>query len=306
MQPVNWDDLRIFLRVARSGQIAHASSMLGIDATTVSRRIRRLEKDLGQTLFEQQRDGQRLTEAGERLFRKAEDVDRSVGRLDEEEIDGERQGGIVRVSASEGFGTWFVAHHLRAFAEAHPSIGVDLAATNGFLSPSKRETDVAILLARPRRGPLITRRLANYGLRLFASVRYLQTHDPIGSVADLRRQHLIGYIPDLIYAPELDYLDDVGPGLEPRLRSSSINAQYRMAASGNGVAVLPCFIGDADPALRRVLPDVLIRRSFWLVTHKDTRRSPRVDLFVDWLIGKTDEHRKALEGLGEPPLRAPG
>ena len=297
MQGMNWDDLRIFLRVARSGQIAHASSMLGVDATTVSRRIRRLERDLGQTLFEQQRDGQRLTEAGERLLQRAEEVDRSMGRLDEEDIEGDRQGGVVRVSASEGFGTWFVAHHLRAFAKQHPTIGVDLAATNGFLSPSRRETDVAILLARPRRGPLITRRLADYGLRLFASRRYLEAHDPVESTADLRRHRLIGYIPDLIYAPELDYLDEVGPGLEPHLRSSSINAQYRMAASGNGIAVLPCFIGDADPALARLLPEVWIRRSFWLVTHRDTRRTQRVDRFVDWLVATTNEHRDALLGM---------
>ena len=220
-----------------------------------------------------------------------------MGRLDEEDLEGDRHGGVVRVSASEGFGTWFVAHHLRAFAELHSTIGVDLAATNGFLSPSKRETDVAILLARPRRGPLITRRLADYGLRLFASRRYLDAHDPVGSVGDLRRHQLIGYIPDLIYAPELDYLDEVGPGLEPRLRSSSINAQYRMAASGNGVAVLPCFIGDADSGLVRLLPEVWIRRSFWLVTHKDTRRSPRVDRFVDWLVAVTEEHRDALLGV---------
>ena len=294
---MNWDDLRIFLSVARAGQIARAARLLGVDATTVGRRVRRLEQTIGETLFEQHRDGQRLTEAGERYVQQAGEIERGMQQLEGGVHGGDAAiGGVVRVSASEGFSTWIVAHRLRHFVAAHPAIGIDLVATNGFLSPSKRETDVAILLARPRKGPLVTRRLTDYGLRLYASPRYLEDKAPITSVDDLRRHQLIGYIPDLVYAPELDYLDEIGPKLEPRLRTSSINAQYRMAAAGNGIAVLPCFIGDTDRALARVLPHVRITRSFWLVTHKDTRTLPRVRHFVDWLVRTTAEHRDTLLG----------
>ncbi|NIJ06553.1 DNA-binding transcriptional LysR family regulator [Sphingomonas vulcanisoli] len=289
---MNWDDLRIFLAVARAGQIARAAPLVGMDATTVGRRLRRLEQALGRTLFQAQRDGQHLTEAGDRLLVRAEAMERSMAAIDERED----TGGLIRVSASEGFGTWFLAHHLGGFARLHPGLTIDLVATSGLLSPSKRETDVALLLARPRQGPLVTRKLADYGLRIFAAKHYLEKAPPLATRDDLKRHTLLGYIPGYIFAPELDYLDDIAPGLQPRLRSSSINAQYRMTASGAGIAVLPCFIGDSDPTLVRVLPEIALRRSFWLATHQDAQASPRIRRFVDWVSALAAEHRAGLLG----------
>lgn len=291
---MQWDDLRVFLGVARAGQIARAAPALGVDATTVGRRLRRLEKALGQVLFEQHRDGQKLTEAGEALLARAEGIERMAGEIGRGSS--AEPSGTVRVSASEGFGTWFVAHHLRGFADTNPGIRVDLVANSGLLNPTKRETDVAILLARPRRGPLVTRKLSDYRLRLYAARTYVAAQGAPGSVADLRQHRLIGYIPDLIYTPELNYLDELGSGLAPQLRSSSINAQYRMTASGAGIAVLPSFIGDADPLLTRLLPDFAIDRAFWLVTHRDTRDLPRIRRFVDWLTGTIAERSDRLLG----------
>ncbi len=293
---MNWDDLRVFLAVARNGQIARASPQLGLDATTVGRRIQRLERTLGEVLFERHRDGQRLTPSGERLAARAELMDSAMQQVRQEGFGTLQAPGIVRVSASEGFGTWFVAPRFRDFTQAQPHIGIDLVATNGFLSPSKRETDVAILLARPRKGPLVTRKLTDYGLRLFASPRYLETAPPVRAASDLRAHRLIGYIPDFVYAPELHYLEEVADGLEPHIRSSSINAQHRLAAAGNGIAILPCFIGDLDPSLVRVLPSIRVQRSFWLVTHQDTRSQHRVRTFVDWLVEMTTAHREQLFG----------
>ena len=189
-----------------------------------------------------------------------------------------------------------MARHLRQFAADHPRIAVDLVASSGFLSPSRGETDVAILLARPRKGPLVTRKLTDYRLRLYAATDFLAGRAPIDNVLQLRSQPLIGYIPDFIYAPELRYLEEIAPGLEPHLRSSSINAQYRLIASGAGVGVLPCFIGDTDPALRAILPEVSITRAFWLVTHQETRNIPRIRLFVDWLVGVAGQERARLLG----------
>lgn len=290
---MNWDDLRVFLTVARAGLVARAAAELSMDPTTVSRRVRRLEQAVGQTLLVRDRAGPRLTEAGRRLLADAESVERTAASLG---TAAEMPHAIVRVSATEGFGTWFIAHHIGDFARANPRVQVDLVATSGFLSPSKRETDVAILLARPRRGPLVTRRLSDYGLRLYASARYLAEAGPIVDVAGLRAHPLIGYIPDFLYAPELNYLDEIAPGLEPALRSSSINAQYRMIAAGAGVGVLPSFIGDADPGLARVLPNTAIRRAFWLSTHRDTRTLDHVDRFVTWLAAVTARHQRRLSG----------
>lgn len=302
MQVMRWDDIRVFLAIARTGQIARAASQLGVDATTVSRRLRAFETAIGATLFEQHSGGQRLTEAGEHLVPAAEAVERATAAIGTADGPLGSPGGLVRVSTPEGFGTWLIAHHLGRFNRACPGITVDLVASSGLLNPSKREADVAVLLARPRRGPLITRKLSDYVLRLYASQDYLDGNSAIRAVPDLSAHVLIGYIPDLLYSPELDYLGEIMSGLQPRLRSSSINGQYRMTASGAGIAVLPSFIGDTDPRLRRIIPEICIHRTFWLVTHKDTRNLPRIRSFTDWLVNDVAGWRGRLLGNQEPDL----
>lgn len=299
---MNWEDVRYFLAVQRSGQIARAALMLGVDATTVGRHIRRLEQAVGDRLFERTRDGQQLTLAGERLVPQAEAVERAIARIDRTGQNEDHVAGQLRVSLSEGFGTWFVAHYLSSFTRTWPQVTVDLVATNGFLSPSRKETDIAVLLAQPQHGPLLTRKLTDYSLGAYASTTYLAEHGEIGSVDELHEHPLIGYIPDLLQLPELRYLREISPRLEPRIRSSSINAQYRLTAAGAGVAILPRFIGDADSTLTRILPEISITRSFWLVTHEDTRRLPRVRLFVDWLVALAEEKRdRLLPDPAKPP-----
>ena len=274
-----------------------AASQLGVDATTVGRRIKRLELSLGLTLFEQTREGHVLSEAGEALLSKAEEMERLANSIDNNSEKSRITSGLVRVSTSEGFGTWFIAHHLKSFLSIYPEVHVDLVASSGFLSPSKRETDVAVLLARPRSGPLVSRKLADYGLRLYGSQSYLDCSPHVHDADDLKSHQLIGYIPDFIYAPELRYLDEISSSLVLRARSSSINAQYRLIASGAGIGVLPCFIGDASPTLVPVLPQTRITRTFWLVTHQDTRRLARIKAFVEWLTTLVVEKRNILSGM---------
>ncbi|PKP91773.1 MAG: LysR family transcriptional regulator [Alphaproteobacteria bacterium HGW-Alphaproteobacteria-16] len=292
---MDWSDLPIFLAIARTGQLAKAAQSLDIDATTAGRRLRRLEQAVGERLFEQGPEGQSLTVAGERLLTHARAMERAAAAIGQRDTDGPVRG-TIRVSVSEGFGTWFVSRHIGELASAHPALTVDLVANSGFLSPTRRETDIAVLLARPRRGPLLCRKLADYSLRLYAAPAYLSEQGPLHASEDLRDHRMIGYVPDILYAPELRYHDEIPGAPEPQLRSSSINAQHRMAAAGAGIAVLPCFIGDADPALVRVLPDTVIRRSFWLVTHEETRHFPQVAAFSTWLGELASRHRASLTG----------
>ncbi|MES2337171.1 MAG: LysR family transcriptional regulator [Pseudomonadota bacterium] len=294
---MDWSDLPYFLSVARSGQLARAAAAMGTDPTTVGRRIRRLEAALGERLFEQGPTGQTLTPAGAALFDRVEAMARIAGEIGHDGDDLRSLQGSVRVSVAEGFGTWFVAAHLGRFADAHPRLEIDLVANSGFLNPTRRETDLAVLLARPRRGPLITRKLTDYRLQLYAARGYLDAAKPIASLDALGRHRLIGYIPDVIYAPELRYLEELPIPASPQLRSSSINAQAAMIASGAGIGVLPSFIGDADPTLAVVLPEVRITRSFWLTTHRETHRFAPVRAFSDWLVALAAEQRGALLGV---------
>ncbi|RVQ67136.1 LysR family transcriptional regulator [Croceicoccus ponticola] len=295
MQTVNWNDLQDFLAIARTGQLSRAADAIGVDATTMGRRLRRLETRLGRTLFEQTRQGQVLTEAGEAILAEVEAMEQAAARINEGRSEGEGPVGTLRVSLSEGFGSWFVADKLTEFVEGHPRLVIDLAMSSGFLSPSKREADVAIVLSRPRAGPLIAGKLSDYSLRLYASPEYLQSHGKPETITDLATHHrLVGYVPDMLFAPELRYLNRLHPDLEPSLRSTSINAQHRLIAAGAGMGVLPCFIGDRDPALEPVLPENRINGSFWLVTHKDTHQLARVQAFRNWLTRTVRRHRDQL------------
>lgn len=284
MQVTDWNDFQAFLAIARAGQLARAGASLGVDATTIGRRLRRLEARLGATLFEQTREGQLLTEAGEALLVRVEAMAAAAGGIAEE---GSREGGLtgtLRISVPEGFGSWFLTRHLPAFAGQHPALTIDLVANSSYLSPSKREADIAVMLSRPKAGPVIASMLSNYALRLYASPDYLDARGTPEVAPDLARGHqLVGYIPDLLYAPELRYLDEIHSGLQVSLRSSSINAQHRLLTAGAGIGVLPCFIGDMESGLARVLPELCIERSFWLVTHKDNHRLAKVAAAKKWL-----------------------
>lgn len=297
MQPIPWGDLQDFLAVAHAGQIARAAAQVGVDPTTIGRRLRRLEARLGTTLFEQTREGQVLTEAGERLLAQVETMQRASERIGETgDRDRDTLSGLLRVSVSEGFGTWLVAEHLHDFARRHPALTIDLVASSGFLSPSKREADAAVLLERPSAGPVVASKLADYTLRLYASRDYLDRHGTPTHATIATDHRLVGYIPDLLYSPELRYLREIDPALSPALRSSSINAQARLIASGAGLGVLPHFIAGNDPALVRVMPEVDIARAFWLVTHRDTRQLRRVRAFRAWLVELVTRHRAQLTG----------
>lgn len=289
--------MRIFLALARSRTLAGAARHTGQDATTVSRRLQRLELALGAVLFEHGPAGHILTEAGHRLLASAEAMETSARSVQQKADAGSGLAGTLRISVSEGFGIWFVAQRLASFASTHPGIAVDLVASTGFLNPSRREADIAIMLARPRGGPLIAAKLTDYRLGAYASRRYLDVEGRVDSIAELIERRLIGYVPNLIYAPELRYLAELDGRLEPEIRSSSITAQAWLIASGVGCGILPCFIGDALPGLARLLPhEVAIQRSFWLVVHRDMRRVARVEAFISWLRNEVSASQDILFG----------
>ena len=282
---MNWGKLQNFIAIVRGGSLERAARALSVDATTVGRQLRALERDMQTTLFERSREGMIPTADGRQLLSVAEDMERAAAGL-ETRSDSNAITGVVRVSTTEGFGTQFVAPRIADFAAAHPGITLDLFANSGFLNPSRREADVAILLAQPRKGPLRTRRLTDYTLGLYAPAT-TQDHGALPFVS---------YIPDFLYAPELDYLSEVAPTRAPQLRSSSIAAQAQMIAGGAGVGVLPCFLADPDPALVRIRPEVAIRRTFWLAVHQEIAAIPRVRAFVDWIVGTTAETQPLLRG----------
>lgn len=295
LQLMDWDKLQYFLFVARHGTLARAGAALHVDATTVSRRVSALETALGQTLFERAPTGFVLTAAGRALVPHAEAMAAAAARIHKANDGGPALSGQLRVSVSEGFGNSFIAPRIAGFVAAHPELEIDLVASSGFLNPSRREADMAVLLARPRKGPLITRKLSDYSLGIYAPAGRADWHEAVAA-APLSRTGIpvIGYMPDILYAPELDYLGEIEPGLRATVRSSSILAQRRMIAGGAGVGVLPCFLASGDPALVRVRGEQTVARAFWLALHRDVAPQPRIRAFIDWLDAEVRESRGLL------------
>ncbi|MET0547060.1 MAG: LysR family transcriptional regulator [Caulobacterales bacterium] len=293
---MDWDDLKLLLQVSRNPKLAEVSSRVGQDATTVSRRLRKLEQDLGLALFERTRRGHVLTPDGQEVARRAEQIEQSALEIAAFAEAGENlTSGRVRLGVTEGLGTTLIAPAIGRFAQKHPRIELDLIALSGFVSVSKREADMSVLLTRPQTGRLKVRKLTDYALRLYSTKAYLEEAGPVGSLEDLRNRTLIGYVDDFIYSPQLRYYDELLPGLAPRLCSSSIIAQVQMTASGAGIAILPSFLARREPALVPILHEsVRVDRSFWLVIHEDVSTLARINAVADFLLELMNGRQKDL------------
>ena len=287
----DWDDLRIFLAASRAGSLGGAAQRLAIDTATVGRRIARLESALKSTLLVRSPSGLQLTAAGAQLSDiavEAESAMEAAARVTQPDV----VAGTVRISTAEGFGSAVLAPSLPALIVSRPGLRIELAAHAGFLSPTRREVDMAITLSPPSAHRLAVEPLTTYQLALYASPEHLRLAGAPRTVDDLRRLQTVGYVEDLIYAPELRYLEEISPDLRPTLASSSIQAQRAIIAAGGGVGVLPCFLAEG---LVRVLADqVLITRRFWLSTHREVQATARMKAVAAWLRALAEDNAARL------------
>jgi len=273
----NWDDLRHFLAVARTGTLSAAAAALGTDHTTVARHIQRLEDRLTTRVFYRSNLGYDLTASGERLRPIAEAMEAGYIAAATMEREDPAVTGTIRIGAPDGFGTCFLAPRIHRLAAQHPKLEIELLATARVFSLSKREADIVISLTSPDHARIVSRRLTDYRLLVYASQTYLDSHPPITSLADFSRHDFIGYIEDMLFTPELNYLSTIGPGITARTRSTNLIAQREAALAGSGLCVLPVFIAAPWPALVPVLPEaVTLKRSFFMHIHEDNRKSVHV------------------------------
>lgn len=276
----DWDDVRMFTAAARTGSLAAAGARLGVDAATVGRRVARLEAALKATLLTRSPQGLGLTSTGAQLLTQALEAE-SVMDAIQALTRGDIVAGAVRISAAEGFGGAILAPALPTLRRARPGLTIELAASTGFLSASRREVDMAITLAAPNPERLIVEPLTDYQLALYAAPAYLDERGRPRNVAELGDHDIVGYVDDLIYAPELRYLEELQPGLTAQVSSTSIRAQREIIAAGGGLGVLPCFLADG---LERVLTDhVLLQRRFWLSVHRDVHDTARMRAVRAWV-----------------------
>lgn len=281
----DWSDLRYFLEVHRTGKLAAAGRKLGVDQTTVSRRLQNLERAIGTDLFSQAPRGYTLTDAGVKLLPYAEAIE-NLGMTIQEEVSGDSRAasGNVRIGATEGLGTLFLARHLAPLRQAFPGIDLELMSLPRFVDMFNREADIAIGQERPSKARLVTTKLSDYALRLYASADYLASRPPITSVQSLIEHDFIGYIDDLLYSRELDYLGNVCQDARVVVKSTSIIAQLEAAEAGAGLAILPCFMVEPGSKLVCVLrEEVELRLSYWMTTRSELLRLSRVRAVWNYL-----------------------
>lgn len=291
---MNWDDVRIFLAVARAGQILGAARRLELNHATVSRRIAALERALGAKLFRRLTTGSELTTEGERFLSVAERIEADMIAARAEIVgEGDEISGVVRIGAPDGFGVSFLASRLGVLTEQYPDLAIQLVPVPRSFSLSRREADIAITVERPTEGRLIAGKLVDYSLSLYASREYLKRNGVPQSIADLKRHRLIGYVADLLISLSLDYGPEIMPDWQANFAVSSALGQVEAVRSGAGIGILHSYIARVhdDLVLLPVAPP--IRRAYWLVYHETVRPLRRVQV-VSSFIAATVEAERAV------------
>lgn len=295
---MDWDDMRIFLAVARGETLSAAGRGLRMDAATVGRRVARLEAALGAPLFAKSPQGYALTEAGARLVAHAEEAEQAMG-LGAEVVRGRMEGltGTVRIGAPDGCANFLLPQVCARISQENPGLDLQILALPRVVNLTRREADMAVAVSAPTAGRLVVQKVADYHLHLAATEDYLNAHAPIRSGADLRGHRMVGYIPDMIYDKELDYLSDLGVE-RVRLASNSAAVQVQWLRTGAGIGIAHDFALPGDPPLRRVLPgEVSLTRSFYLVRHADDRRLERMNRLAAALMDGIRTELTVREGL---------
>ncbi|MEW6998294.1 LysR family transcriptional regulator [Colwelliaceae bacterium BS250] len=294
---MNWDDLKIFLEVARTKRLSTAAKTLSIDTSTVSRRIHQLEKSLAVRLFERSVEGHYLTDEGQQLFSSTQAMEQnfqaSVALMQGLDLE---DSGNVRIGTTEAFGSFFVVPQLTEFNKQHPHISIDILPLPRMVKLSRHEADIAVCIGKPRNTSMVVSKLCDYRLKLYASIDYLSKH-PVAGIADLSNHTWIGYVDSFDFSQQLSYLSELDPDISPALKSSSVIAQYMAVKSNLGLAILPCFMADKDPQLQCLCDDEIdVIRDFWLMAHPDNKRIKRVQVLWDYMKLMVAEQKSLLMG----------
>lgn len=289
---VDWDHLQYFLVLARAKTLTNAARMIGVEHSTVSRRIQALELALGTPLFKREATGYELTIEGLALVPRVEQMEHAFLQIEKPH---QPLQGRVRIGTPEGFGTAFLAKLLAELSKKYPLLTIDLIPVPKMIKLSHREADIVISIDRPKSGPYIITRLTDYCLKIYGSKDYLSQTQPIHKLEDLKQHRFVNYIDDLVYSPELYCLERLPLQLTANFRSSSILAQQIAVSAGAGLAILPKFLANDQPELEQVLHDeVRFVHTFWMLTLVDLQHEPRIKLVWDFLRAQADEYQHLL------------
>lgn len=299
-QMENWDDIRYFLAVARGGNVTIAAAELGVNHSTVSRRIGTLERRLGVRLFDRLPSGYALTPSAGKMLGDAQRVESDIvaisRRLASRDM---RLTGTLRMTAPEGIVSIVLMPHIATFSELHPEIEIQITATSDIKSLNNREADLAIRATNQPPEGLVGRKLTGQGLAKYASRAYLDARGVApgaiaATVKDNSRGHAwIGLIGDKIVP---NWVKAHYPDARCAARLDTVYTLYGAAKAGLGIAELPCRLGNADPDLVRVAPlETAPHRDIWILYHRDMRHTARLRALADFLTKIVVAERRLFE-----------
>ena len=279
MQHINWDNLRYVLVVAKSGSIASAARELGVNRTTVLRRIDAFQENLGCRIFERGKSGYVLTLEAEKIIDAAQEVESTLFNI-QRQIEGRelRLEGELRVTTTDTLVVSKLGPHLASFHRKHPHISVTVGITNNIMDLTRRDADIAIRPTNEPEPPLVGRRLGEVYFGVFASPEYLQAYAGL----TLAQHHWIGFDPSLQSTLPGKWLESKYPKATIRFRSDSFVGLKIAAENGIGLALLPHYLGESSALLQRLpAPTEELTTGLWLLAHPDMIRSARVNAFMD-------------------------
>ncbi|MCZ4077720.1 LysR family transcriptional regulator [Rhodococcus sp. H36-A4] len=290
------DDLLVLLAVERSGRFSSAANELGVNHTTISRRIATLEAGLGGRVLIRAGGGWELTELGRGALRAAEGVEAAMRSLESGDESGQIEG-VVRLSATDGFSAYIAAPAAARVQRQHPKVAVEIVAVTRRASQQRSGLDIEIVVGEPQLHRAQAIRLGDYRLGLYASRDYLVDHGTPGTVDDLADHPLVYFIDSMLQVDDLDLAPNFTPTMRESVSSTNVFVHVEATRASAGIGLLPCFMADRHGDLVRILDDtVATRLSYWLVTRQESLRRPEVSAVVDEIRAVVIEQRAELLG----------
>ncbi|NEW41889.1 LysR family transcriptional regulator [Nocardia cyriacigeorgica] len=290
------DDLLVLLAVGRSGRYVTAANELGINHTTIARRIAALEQTLGGRVLTRSAGGWELTELGRAALVAAETIETAIKFIATPRGQRELEG-VVRLSATDGFSAYLAAPAAARVRREHPRVAVEIVATTRRASQQRSGLDIEVVVGEPQVQRATAIRLGDYCLGLYGARDYLAEYGTPCAIADLAGHPLVYFIDSMLQVDDLDLASSFAPAMRESVTSTNVFVHVEATRAGAGLGLLPCFMADRHADLVRVLPDaVTVRLSYWLVSRPETLRRPEVAAVVEALVELIHEQQPALLG----------
>ncbi|WP_307078660.1 LysR family transcriptional regulator [Arthrobacter pascens] len=302
----NPDDLLVLLAVSRSAKFTTAAQALGLNHTTVSRRIAALEKALGGRVLARATGGWELTDLGTQAVRVAEQVEAAVSALGPAGKAPDPITGVVRMTATDGFSAYIAAPAVARLRRDHPGLSVEVVTMTRRALQQRSGLDIEVVVGEPQVHRAEAIRLGEYMLGMYASRSYLAENGKPASVAELSEHPLVYFVDSMLQVDDLDAPRRLVPAMREGLTSTNVFVHVEATRAGAGIGFLPCFMGDLHGDLVRLLPaDFAELLPYWMVLRPDSMRRPAVAAVVQALRDQTAAHREALLGRAGTSSIAP-